>query len=528
MSNYDYGTMQNNGNVLSQTITVPTVGANAGFSAVQTYTYDSLNRLKDAKEMIGTTQTWKQTFTFDRFGNRNFDTANTTTLGSCPVNICNPTINTANNRLNGYGYDTAGNTTTDAEGKQFTYDAENKQTQVKGANNIVIGQYFYDGDGKRVKKYIYNTQETTIFIYDASGKMVAEYSTTVAPVSEAKISYLTNDHLGSPRITTDANGQVISRRDFHPFGEEVFTAQRTQGLGYTADTVRQKFTSYERDIELGLDFAQARYYGYGHGRFTSPDPLAASANPIRPQSWNRYSYSYNNPLRFTDPSGMIAGDFYNLDGKKIGTDGVDDKKIHIVLDKDKAKEIEKTKGNYTGTVDSKFTLPNADVVTAIGDAVNRSNNATYDQSGLPALKNDLKTSETASGGFREAGVSWKTTDGKTEITAAPDGPYSDPRIKGGTATISMPSDSDGDAHIHPSGEIITGAKSSNSGGGISIGGTPSTTASFVQPPSAVDIGNAGSRNRIVVGAGNKTVYFYNSSGTMKQTMKLGNFLKIGK
>ncbi len=64
-------------------------------------------------------------------------------------------------------------------------------------------------------------------------------------------------------------------------------------------------TAYERDTESSLDFAEARMYGYSHGRFTSPDPLAASANPIRPQSWNRYSYSYNNPYKFTDPSGMI-------------------------------------------------------------------------------------------------------------------------------------------------------------------------------------------------------------------------------
>lgn len=308
-----------------------------------------------------------------------------------------------------------------------------------------------------------------------------------------------------------------------PFGEEIARA------GNNTDSIRQKFTGYQRDSESSLDFAEARMYGFSLGRFTSPDPLAASANAFRPQSWNRYSYSYNNPLRFTDPSGMIAGDFYNLDGKKIGTDGVDDKKIHIVLDKDKAKEIEKTKGNYTGTVDSKFTLPNADVVTAIGDAVNRSNNATFDTSGLPALKSDTKTTESASGGFREAGVSWETTDGTTTITAAPDGPYSDPRIKDGTATISMPSDSDGDAHIHPSGQIETKDRISSSGGGTtSIGGVIRTPAQFVQPPSAVDIGNAGSRNRIVVGAGNKTVYFYNSSGTMKQTMKLSNFLKIGK
>ncbi|MCV4690685.1 hypothetical protein OFC38_31525, partial [Escherichia coli] len=83
---------------------------------------------------------------------------------------------------------------------------------------------------------------------------------------------MTNDHLGSPRINTDAGGAVIARHDYMPFGEEIYTVQRTQGLGYTADSVRQKFTAYERDNETDLDFAQARMYSNNHGRFTSVDP----------------------------------------------------------------------------------------------------------------------------------------------------------------------------------------------------------------------------------------------------------------
>ncbi len=101
--------------------------------------------------------------------------------------------------------------------------------------------------------------------------MVAEYSTVTASQSEAKISYLTNDHLGSPRITTDAIGKVTSRRDFMPFGEEITRA------GNGTDSVRQKFTGYERDGEIEEDFAEARYYNYKIGRFNSVDPLMASA-----------------------------------------------------------------------------------------------------------------------------------------------------------------------------------------------------------------------------------------------------------
>src|SRR6187549_2020012 len=62
---YSYGTTANNGNVVSQTITVP--GVTHPF--VQAYTYDELNRLASAEETKNSVQEWKQTFTYDRYGN---------------------------------------------------------------------------------------------------------------------------------------------------------------------------------------------------------------------------------------------------------------------------------------------------------------------------------------------------------------------------------------------------------------------------------------------------------------------------
>jgi RHS repeat-associated protein len=65
-------------------------------------------------------------------------------------------------------------------------------------------------------------------------------------------------------------------------------------------------TSKERDAETGLDFFGARYMSSAQGRFVSPDPLMASAAVRNPQTWNRYSYALNNPLRFLDPTGMYV------------------------------------------------------------------------------------------------------------------------------------------------------------------------------------------------------------------------------
>ncbi|MGB7068229.1 MAG: RHS repeat-associated core domain-containing protein, partial [Pyrinomonadaceae bacterium] len=152
-------------------------------------------------------------------------------------------------------------------------------------------------------KKISNT-ETTIFVYNASGQLVAEYSTALAQTQQ--VSYLTNDHLGSPRVTTNEDGVVTGRKDYSAFGEESFTAQRTSSLGYTGGgELRKGYTGYEKDEESGLDFAQARYYSSTHGRYTSVDPLTASASIRNPQTFNRYSYVLNSPYKFTDPLGLI-------------------------------------------------------------------------------------------------------------------------------------------------------------------------------------------------------------------------------
>ncbi len=84
-------------------------------------------------------------------------------------------------------------------------------------------------------------------------------------------------------------------------------SSRAVGHGYTyGDSTRQKFTGYERDEETNLDFAQARMYSNQLGRFTTVDPLLSSGKPFLPQTWNRFAYAINNPLRFVDPTGLCS------------------------------------------------------------------------------------------------------------------------------------------------------------------------------------------------------------------------------
>jgi RHS repeat-associated protein len=131
----------------------------------------------------------------------------------------------------------------------------------------------------------------------------------VASTLYREMLWLTPDHLGTPRMIAERTGTLagIKRHDYLPFGEEVLAGVggRTSAQGYVTDSVRQQFTSKERDDETGLDYFLARYYSSAQGRFTSPDPIIISDKQIvSPQTWNLYNYAGNNPVAYTDPTGM--------------------------------------------------------------------------------------------------------------------------------------------------------------------------------------------------------------------------------
>lgn len=140
----------------------------------------------------------------------------------------------------------------------------------------------------------------------------------------ANINWLVADQLGTPRMVFDKTGSLATtkRHDYLPFGEELFgVGGRTTALGYSDDTIRQQFTSKERDIETMLDFFGARYLSSTQGRFTSPDPFSiiqmrqSAPNDAKthsafmqfigdPRRWNRFAYAINSPLVFTDKTGL--------------------------------------------------------------------------------------------------------------------------------------------------------------------------------------------------------------------------------
>ena len=416
---------KNAGNIAKQTITFN--GLANPF--VQSYKYDSLDRITEAKETVNGGQTWIQTFGYDRYGNR---TSHAETVGSQAKAINEvtlPAVDVNTNKFSNttdYEFDAVGNLIRDIHGRQFTFNGDNKQVEVRNSANQVVGEYKYDGLGKRIKKEA--ATEYVVFVYDGLGKLIGEYSADGPPAAPT-VNYTATDPLGSPRVLTNKQGEVVSRRDFMPFGEEIVAmaeTHRTPGDRYgVGDGVRQKFTGYERDEETGLDFAEARYYYNNHGRFTAVDPLLASGKSADPQTFNRYAYTMNRPLILTDPTGMIAvtGDFYDREGNWLGTDEVGDKKIYL-LGPGQVPNKKKPNVNWGGKLDAQ--------------TVAELKAASIEVKGLIIYDRNEEGSDYTSGTFKTVGGGEKDVQGVMLEPAGPDTTErnQDKRVKAGLFDLS--------------------------------------------------------------------------------------------
>jgi RHS repeat-associated protein len=167
----------------------------------------------------------------------------------------------------------------------------------------VTESYLYDADGARVKK----TRGSLSTVYQAgglveedispssvrrnytfNGQVVAQRTVTSAANT---LVYLHGDHLGSIAVVSSATGGFVSSQTYTPWG-----SVRTGGVAQT----ELNFTGQRKDA-TGLLFYNARYYDPVLGRFISADTIGPPHG--NPQARNRYTYSLNNPLKYTDPTG---------------------------------------------------------------------------------------------------------------------------------------------------------------------------------------------------------------------------------
>src|SRR5579883_440713 len=277
---------------LHLSLTIQSITDNVDGTRSTTFTYDAWSRMKTASN-----SQWSITETYDRYGNRNAQSA--------PVAFSQAASATTNRLPSPYAYDASGNMTYDGY-NTLVYDAENRVVSATNGGNS--GSYTYDGNGLRVEKVSGST--ATVYIF-SGGKVIAEYDNGAAPSSPSReyiysgsqllatisggtTTYHHPDQL-SVRVSTDANGNVTRTFGHFPFGEVWYE---------TGTASKWKFSTYERDTESGNDYAMARFYGSSNARFASPDPIPGSASD--PHSLNRYSYAVSDPIDFVDFSGLTC------------------------------------------------------------------------------------------------------------------------------------------------------------------------------------------------------------------------------
>jgi RHS repeat-associated protein len=161
--------------------------------------------------------------------------------------------------------------------------------------------FVYNGDGKRVKSVMnMGTGSTTTYFvgshYEVANGVVTKYyyagSQRIALRTNGTLNYLLGDHFGSTSLTTDANGVVISELRYKAWGE-------TRYASGTTPTKYQYTGQYSYTADFGLHFYNARWYDISLSRFAQADTIV----PRGIQGYDRYAYTNNNPLRYTDPSG---------------------------------------------------------------------------------------------------------------------------------------------------------------------------------------------------------------------------------
>ena len=294
-----------------------------------TFLYDAESRLTKAV-IRGVTEI----YVYDAFGNRKSATGATNCLGqtTCAQPV---TVDKTTNRLmtiNGGAvhYDTPGNitnidATSGSPATVYQYDGTEMMTEATVDSDD--RQYVYTADDERIA--VKRGASWTWTVRDLSNKVLREFTSVETGPSFAMTgrSWVKDyvwrdglllatttpsgtlnyhlDHLGTPRLITDANRIKVAEHAYYPFGAEINLAP------HETPEEAMKFTGHERDIVAGdghtLDYMHARFYNPTAGRFLSVDPaLDVKSTITNPQEWNRYSYVENNPITKNDPTGKCS------------------------------------------------------------------------------------------------------------------------------------------------------------------------------------------------------------------------------
>ena len=176
--------------------------------------------------------------------------------------------------------------------------------------------FAYDPVGNRIRKIVIASGDTTVVKYSYDGAdLIFEkddndavqirylYGPGIDHILESEVTAGIYQHfteaLGSVARITDDDGTVAKSMTYDSFGNIV-----REGGSSSGEQV--SYTGRERETEFGLYYYRSRYYDPLTGRFMARDPLGFAAGDV-----NLYRYVGNNPISYTDPSGLVLEQIWN-------------------------------------------------------------------------------------------------------------------------------------------------------------------------------------------------------------------------
>lgn len=199
---------------------------------------------------------------------------------------------------------------------------------------------------------------------------------TLGATPATTTSYFHHDHLGSVAAVSDETGAVVERMAFDPWGKRRFVNGTPDVLdsivGFNTD---RGYTLHEHLDEMGVIHMNGRVYDPLVGRFMSADPSVP--NPFNLQSFNRYSYVRNNPLRLFDPTG-----FEDTDGSDPG-DGSGSQTDSSDASADSDSSVG-TSFSISGLIDSDIAGPNSTPTGGLSTNSNSSYSGANGSGGAPS------------------------------------------------------------------------------------------------------------------------------------------------
>ena len=196
------------------------------------------------------------------------------------------------------------------------FQGGSRASDILPGTNMTFGGII-NGYGQMTTQQVFLDEDYTVYyVYDGVNPIV-EYSPNgsvlnryvyggglhIARIAGTNTHYYHCDALGSPRKMTDEYAANIWQARYYPFGEMTVSGFADNAHG---------FTGKEYDSEMGLNYFCQRYYDPEIGRFMALDPQGSPAS-------SPYAYCSNNPLIFSDPTGMkdvpqLLVDYYGAGG----------------------------------------------------------------------------------------------------------------------------------------------------------------------------------------------------------------------